>query len=337
MLAELATLAVPELAGHDELAVAALGAREAGAVELAQRVDLLRAELALLSGRPDQAEDHLAEAAQSAGETTVAAATRRRAAELTALTAAMRGGSTAQADGELLGPAAAAAVRAVLALADDDLDGARQAADGIAAADPLSPAVAAVAAVARRDHDPQRRTALDGGLIGRAAARSHAALRDVTPDPEAAAAKVRDAVAQLAAAPWFAAVLTRTTAPALVAAGAGEAMRDPLRSAVSTFDGLGLGAPADACRALLRKAGVPVPRRAEVRPGVPERLASYGVTAREMDVLRLVAEGLTSREIGERLYLSPRTVEKHVERLLVKTGSGNRAALAALVGVPEVT
>lgn len=337
MLAELATLSVPELAGHDELAVAALGAREAGAVELAQRVDLLRAELALLSGRPDQAEDHLAEAAQSAAETTVAAATRRRAAVLTALTAALRGGSAAQADGELLGPDAAAAVRAVLALAVDDLDGARQAADGIPVANPLSPAVAAVAAVASQDHDPQRCAALASGLIGRAAARAHAALRDGIRDAATAGAEVRDAVALLTTAPWFAAVLTRTTAPALIEAGAVDAMRDPLRSAVATFDGLGLAAPADACRALLRKAGVPVPRRTDVRPGVPERLASYGVTGREMDVLRLVAEGLTSREIGERLYLSPRTVEKHVERLLVKTGSGNRAALAALVGVPEVT
>jgi DNA-binding CsgD family transcriptional regulator len=252
----------------------------------------------------------------------------------------MRGGSPAQVDGDRLDRDAAAAVRAVLALADDDLEGARQAAEGIGTANPLSPAVAAVAAVASPDHDPERCAALAAGLVGRAAARAHAALRDVTADAADAGAagdQVRDAVAHLTAAPWFAAVLTRTTAPALVEAGAGEAVRDPLRSAVATFDSLGLAAPADACRALLRKAGVPVPRRAEFRSGVPERLASYGVTAREMDVLRLVAEGLTSREIGERLYLSPRTVEKHVERLLVKTGSGNRAALAALVGVPEVT
>ena len=54
------------------------------------------------------------------------------------------------------------------------------------------------------------------------------------------------------------------------------------------------------------------------------------MTARELDVLRLVAQGLSSRDIAERLYLSPRTVEKHVERLLAKTGAANRTALAAL-------
>lgn len=44
---------------------------------------------------------------------------------------------------------------------------------------------------------------------------------------------------------------------------------------------------------------------------------------------RLVADGLTNREIAERLFLSPRTVEKHVERLLAKTGVQNRSQLVA--------
>ncbi|MDT7565121.1 MAG: hypothetical protein QOG76_3745 [Pseudonocardiales bacterium] len=49
---------------------------------------------------------------------------------------------------------------------------------------------------------------------------------------------------------------------------------------------------------------------------------------RAWPVLLLVAEGLPNRVIAERLYLSSRTVEKHVERLLAKTGSSNRAQLA---------
>jgi len=52
------------------------------------------------------------------------------------------------------------------------------------------------------------------------------------------------------------------------------------------------------------------------------------VTSREVDVLRLVVEGLPNREIAARLYLSPRTVEKHVERLVAKTGVPGRAELA---------
>ena len=45
-------------------------------------------------------------------------------------------------------------------------------------------------------------------------------------------------------------------------------------------------------------------------------------------MLVLLADGLTNREIADRLYISVRTVEKHVERLLSKTGQVNRTALA---------
>ena len=84
---------------------------------------------------------------------------------------------------------------------------------------------------------------------------------------------------------------------------------------------------AAACRGLLRRAGAPVPRQ---RPGggeLPGQLRALGVTEREADVLRLVAQGLGNREIAERMFLSPRTVEKHVASLLAKTGL-RRAQLA---------
>lgn len=51
------------------------------------------------------------------------------------------------------------------------------------------------------------------------------------------------------------------------------------------------------------------------------------LTARESDVLRLVVEGLTARQIATRLGLSPRTVENHVQHLLGKLPVTNRAAL----------
>jgi hypothetical protein len=44
---------------------------------------------------------------------------------------------------------------------------------------------------------------------------------------------------------------------------------------------------------------------------------------------RCSPRGLTNERIAARLYLSPRTVEKHVERILAKTGHANRTALAA--------
>jgi DNA-binding NarL/FixJ family response regulator len=53
-----------------------------------------------------------------------------------------------------------------------------------------------------------------------------------------------------------------------------------------------------------------------------------------MDVLALIADGLTNREIAERLFLSPRTVETHVANLLTKTGTASRAELRALAAQP---
>ncbi|MEG4301620.1 response regulator transcription factor [Microcoleus sp. D3_18a_C4] len=51
------------------------------------------------------------------------------------------------------------------------------------------------------------------------------------------------------------------------------------------------------------------------------------LTQREREVLELLTEGLSNIQIGDRLHLSPRTVEKHVSRLFRKTDSNNRAEL----------
>jgi DNA-binding NarL/FixJ family response regulator len=56
-------------------------------------------------------------------------------------------------------------------------------------------------------------------------------------------------------------------------------------------------------------------------------LRALGVTSREVDVLALVAGGLSNREVAARLHLSPRTVERHVGTLLDRTGAGDRTAL----------
>src|SRR5579875_872412 len=65
---------------------------------------------------------------------------------------------------------------------------------------------------------------------------------------------------------------------------------------------------------------------------VPDRLSRFGITAREADVLLLVAEGMANKAIAARLHLSPRTVEKHVESLLRKTGATSRTRLAVVAG-----
>jgi DNA-binding CsgD family transcriptional regulator len=60
------------------------------------------------------------------------------------------------------------------------------------------------------------------------------------------------------------------------------------------------------------------------------------LTAREFEVSRLVAEGMTNAAIGERLGLSPRTVGAHVEHILAKLGFTRRAEIAAWVAAMGV-
>ncbi|MCA1570393.1 MAG: helix-turn-helix transcriptional regulator, partial [Chloroflexi bacterium] len=104
-----------------------------------------------------------------------------------------------------------------------------------------------------------------------------------------------------------------------------------LREAERFFERAGQRRVASACRSLLRRAGVPLPRRRRERTGVPTALASLGVTGRELEVLSLVADRLSNKEIAARLYVSSRTVDKHVEHLLAKTGRHSRAELSDLV------
>ena len=103
-----------------------------------------------------------------------------------------------------------------------------------------------------------------------------------------------------------------------------------LQQADATFTRLRLGRASAACRALLKAAGHPAPRRRAAEARLPGFLVASGVTAREAEVLDLIAERLSNREIAERLFLSPRTVEKHVAALLAKLGAGDRAGLARL-------
>jgi DNA-binding CsgD family transcriptional regulator/tetratricopeptide (TPR) repeat protein len=83
-----------------------------------------------------------------------------------------------------------------------------------------------------------------------------------------------------------------------------------------------------AIRSVLRKAGVAVRQRRRGADDVPVALRVAGVTVREYEVLKLVAERLTNREISERLFVSRRTVDTHVANLLAKTGCADRVALA---------
>ena len=55
----------------------------------------------------------------------------------------------------------------------------------------------------------------------------------------------------------------------------------------------------------------------------------FGLTDRELEVLRLIATGQTNREIGDTLYMSPKTASAHVSRILSKLGVSGRVEAAA--------
>jgi HD-GYP domain-containing protein (c-di-GMP phosphodiesterase class II) len=76
----------------------------------------------------------------------------------------------------------------------------------------------------------------------------------------------------------------------------------------------------DAVAAVLSAAG----HRTARRKALPA-----GLTSRELEVLRLLAAGLTTRAIAERLFISPKTASHHIEHIYTKTGTTNRA-LASL-------
>ncbi|WP_268768223.1 helix-turn-helix transcriptional regulator [Streptomyces yangpuensis] len=101
-----------------------------------------------------------------------------------------------------------------------------------------------------------------------------------------------------------------------------------LREAEEYFHGAGLHPVAAASRALLRGMGAPVRQRRTGTEQVPPHLRRSGITVREFEVARLVAERISNKDIAGRLHISLRTVEKHVANVLHKTGHPNRRAFA---------
>jgi DNA-binding CsgD family transcriptional regulator len=96
--------------------------------------------------------------------------------------------------------------------------------------------------------------------------------------------------------------------------------REPLRAALSLFDALGAAPWSRRARSELRATG----ERVAGRRGAP----TTELTAQELRVAVAVAEGVSNREAGAALFLSPRTVEHHLTRVYEKLGVRSRAALA---------
>lgn len=60
---------------------------------------------------------------------------------------------------------------------------------------------------------------------------------------------------------------------------------------------------------------------------IEEAQFSHSLSDRELQIVELVAAGLTNQEIAERLEISKRTVDNHISNILTKTETGNRVAL----------
>ncbi|MEU1623152.1 response regulator transcription factor [Streptomyces sp. NPDC005722] len=70
--------------------------------------------------------------------------------------------------------------------------------------------------------------------------------------------------------------------------------------------------------------------REQEQPPEPQDEALAGLTPREREILELIGEGLTNRQIGERLFLSEKTVKNHISRMLGKLGVERRIQAAVL-------
>jgi DNA-binding CsgD family transcriptional regulator len=97
--------------------------------------------------------------------------------------------------------------------------------------------------------------------------------------------------------------------------------RPYLRSAQTVFDLIGACSWAEQARAELRAAGE--------RAAAPTPAALSALSAQELQIAILAAQGLSNREIGQRLYLSPRTVGSHLYRIFPKLDISSRNELAS--------
>jgi DNA-binding CsgD family transcriptional regulator/tetratricopeptide (TPR) repeat protein len=134
---------------------------------------------------------------------------------------------------------------------------------------------------------------------------------------------------QEAGDPWYVAMAQTHEAAAAVRLGASAQAATALRGAYRTAVSLGAPTLVNAIEAVARSTRLSIeePVLPDMGSDVGARL---GLTPREVEVLGLVAVGLTNREIGDRLYVSEKTASVHVSNILRKLGVGSRVDAAAL-------
>ncbi len=150
-------------------------------------------------------------------------------------------------------------------------------------------------------------------------------------DPDAAAkhALASAAAADDVGAPVEAALARTLAGRALAQAGQPERAVAELRHAASELQACGALRYRAAAERELRSLGHRVHRR--TRPGQARRGGVESLTARELQVARLVVDRRTNPEIAEALFLSPKTVETHMRNMFHKLDVSSRAEVARAV------
>ena len=172
-------------------------------------------------------------------------------------------------------------------------------------------------------------------------------------DDPARWAAIRPALAARPA-PFMEAYVLWRQAEALAGTGATAAAAEPLREAHAIATGIGAGLLTTRIERFGRRVRIDlpapvsaqtldaaVPSESPAPPDSPARPAEpFGLTAREREVLELIAAGYTNRRIAETLFISPSTAGVHVSNLLGKVGASSRteaAAIAVRLGLDRTT
>lgn len=193
---------------------------------------------------------------------------------------------------------------------------------------PLELLVRATAAAGGHDaagaHLAELRTIAAGAPIGSleaAVSFAEGIVAATIGDHESARQRLGDAVETFAAngAPYEMSRARLLLAESLAVVGRVDAAVHEATAALRRFDELGAAEQGARARSLLERLGVAPPRRGGPSP----------LTARQVEVLTLVARGLTDREIATRLVLSEHTVHRHVANIYARLGCSSRAAAVA--------
>jgi DNA-binding NarL/FixJ family response regulator len=119
-----------------------------------------------------------------------------------------------------------------------------------------------------------------------------------------------------------------TLAATLDALGRPDQARREIEAAIENFRAIGADGERARAETMLER----LRKTTATPPTEPTDGPLAALSRRELEVLDLVAQGLTNRDIAARLVLSEHTVNRHVANILRKLGLGSRAAAASLAG-----